>query len=93
MTRADFIVLFPEFTPTDATTVAAHLVAADAFVADTWADDEVDLVTALTAADAIAKSPIGRQAGLSDPKTGVSTYGVRLRELQESHACCLNRVG
>jgi hypothetical protein len=93
VTRADFIALFPEFTPTDTATVEAHLTAADAFVGDTWDDDEVDLVTALTAADSIAKSPIGRNAGLSDPKIGETTYSARLRLLTEAHACCLLRNG
>lgn len=93
MTRATFIVLFPEFAPTDAAQVEAHLAAAESIVADTWDTDERDLAVALTAADTIATSPVGRMAGLSDPKTGVSTYSVRLRALQEAHACCLLRVG
>jgi len=93
VTRATFIGLFPEFTPTDTATVEAHLTAAESIVADTWDTDERDLAVALTAANAIATSPVGRMAGLADPKTGISTYAVRLRELQEAHACCLSRVG
>ena len=93
MTRSEFIALFPEFTPTDTDSVTAHLAAAEAIVGDTWEAGELDLIIALTAANAIATSPLGRKAGLSDPKTGISTYGVRLQKLQEAHACCLLRYG
>ena len=93
MTREEFIALFPEFTPTNSAVVEAHLAAAEAFVADTWESGEADLLVALTAADSIATSPLGRKAGLADPKTGISTYGIRLQKLQESHACCLLRNG
>jgi hypothetical protein len=93
VTRAAFIVLFPEFTPTDVATVEAHLVAAEAVIADTWDADERDLAVALTAAETLATSPIARMAGLADPKTGISTYSIRLRALQEAHACCLLRNG
>lgn len=93
MTRAEFIALFPEFEPADSAVVEAHLTAADAFVADTWDTAQVPLVTALTAADTIATSPYGRKAGLADPKSGISTYSIRLRQLQEAHACCLLRNG
>jgi hypothetical protein len=93
VTRDEFLAFFPEFTPTSETVVATHLAAADAFVADSWGTEEIPLVTALTVADSIAKSPIGRKAGLSDPKSGETTYGRRLRQLQEAHACCLMRNG
>lgn len=93
MTAAELRTRFPEFGPTADATVTAALAAAELFVSDTWDADQAEEVIALKAASIIATSPVGRAAKLSDPKTGISAYDKRLRELYESHACCLSRVG
>lgn len=93
MTRAEFIVRFPEFTPTDTTMVDAHLAAAELDVADTWGDDQREEVIALRTASSLATTPFGREARLVDPKTGISTYDRQLQRMNNAHACALNRIG
>lgn len=92
MTRSEFITLFPEFTPTDVDVVAAHLDAADEHTSDLWSAEQRPLALALRAADTIAVSPVGRRAGLSEPKTS-STYARRLREMQTAQACGIYLYG
>jgi hypothetical protein len=93
VTLAEFRARFPEFEPTDDDMVTAQLAAAELFVSDSWDADERDEIVALRAASLIATSLVGRQAGLSDPKEGISTYDRRLKERLDAHACCLSRNG
>jgi hypothetical protein len=93
VTLVEFRARFPEFEPTNDDMVTAQLAAAELFVSDSWDTDERDEIVALRAASLIATSPVGRQAGLSDPKKGISTYDRRLEERLDAHACCLNRNG
>jgi hypothetical protein len=87
VTRAEFIVIFPEFGPTDPDVVEAHLTAAADFTSDLWKGPQRPLALALRAADSIAVSPLGRRAGLSDPEEGSSTYARRLLAMQQARAC------
>jgi hypothetical protein len=93
VTLVEFRDRFPEFEPTDDAMVTAQLAAAELFVSDSWDDSERDEIVALRAASLIATSPVGRQAGLSDPKKGISTYDRRLKERLDAHACCYSRNG
>lgn len=93
MTPAELCSRFPEFNATADEQLVAALTAAELDVSDSWGEAQRLEVVALRAASIVATSPVGRAAGLSNPKTGISTYDLQLREMYKAHACCLSRLG
>jgi hypothetical protein len=94
MTREEFLAAYPEFVVIDneePSIVPAKLVAADAFVSDSWGDKR-DEIIGLEAAHLLAISPFGRNAKL-ESSLGKSTYGEQLKQRKRAHACALNRQG
>jgi hypothetical protein len=94
VTRADFLIAYPEFDVIGAETpelVDAKLAEAELFVSDTWGGKR-DQIVGLLAAHLLAVSPSGRNAKLSS-SMGKSTYGVELKKRRVAFASALNRLG
>lgn len=88
MTRAEFLVKFPEFESAPSALIDSALSDASAIVPTTWGDWR-EQVIGLETAQALATSPMGRNARLVEDAT---IYEAKLLRLKRAQACLLNRV-
>lgn len=94
MTAAEFKAKFPEFRTASDEVVDAAIAEQELNVSDTW-EDRRDQVLGLRVADALAKSPSGRNGRLnitSDQAPLENPYSKKLEELKRAHGWAHNRV-
>lgn len=81
VTRASFIVMFPEFSNSNVEMVEAHLASAALEIdSEVWGD-KADVGTMYLAAHRLSLSPYGNNAEMVS-KGGVTTYQVHYQALQ-----------
>lgn len=68
VTVASFQVAYPEFAKANSATLEARLAEVELVTSDAWGEKR-DLAVSLQLADALACSPSGRDAQLSDPNS------------------------
>lgn len=90
VTRASFLIAFPEFAQAGNALIDAQLAFAEASVSD--AITPRDQVVMLLTANNLALTPYGRDARMVG-SDGVTTYNARLAELRAAHAVSAARMG
>lgn len=94
VTVEQFLVEYPEFAPLyveDEPLVEAVVARADRRVSPSWPADTRDDIVYAQAADTLARSPMGRNARLSE-KDGETSYAQDLKERKKAHAFARSRV-
>jgi hypothetical protein len=93
VTRASFLVSFPEFSLAGTDLLDATLAAVEYQVSDSFGDQR-DRAVMLRTADRLANSPWGRDARrLSDGTVPTSTYSTEFDELARANAVSASRMG
>lgn len=94
MTAAEFKVAYPEFKTAPDGVVTAAIAEQELMVSDTWGTRRT-MVLGLRVADALAKSPHGRNGRLnitSDSAPLENPYTKKLEELRKAQGWANNRV-
>lgn len=93
-TAAAFLIDYPEFTlihAEDTPLVDAVLARADRRIGPEWPEDVRDDIVMLQAADMLARTPMGRNAMLSEPGAPTA-YSEDLLARKKAFACGRSRV-
>lgn len=93
-TAASFLIDYPEFAPLHAAASAlvdAVLARADRRITAEWPAGTRDDMVKLQAADMLARTPMGRNAQLSEPGKP-TTWGEDLLERKKAFACARSRI-
>lgn len=86
--RASFILRFPEFARADTAAVTQAIADVDENTSDTYDTEELrEYVVMLRTADVLASSPSGRDAQVTTPEGPMTSYGLRLQQILQAHAC------
>jgi len=91
MTAATFKGIYPAFQQIPDATIDAQIASYEALTSDSWSSDQRDTVLALQVADALARSPEGRNARMV-AKDGSTPYRTELRRLAKIHAVGQSRI-
>jgi len=93
MTPTEFVTRYPEFAATPNSTLLSVIAEQEILVSDSWGAKRPQ-VLALTVADALSRSPNGRQSRLNVETNQTQTetpYAGALKELKKAHAWLRNR--
>lgn len=91
VSTASFLLAYPEFVGAGTSLLTAQLAQAELLVSDAFGTQR-DLVVMLVLADALARSPSGRDAKLDGPGD-VTVYQHTLDRLKTANALSASRLG
>lgn len=93
-TAESFLIAYPEFAPLHlaaAALVDAVLARADRRITSEWPEETREDIVMLQAADMLARTPMGRNAQLSEPGAPTA-WGEELKIRKMGFACARSRV-